>query len=47
MNQVIADASASKAASSLLPKGEDVYKVVKYLDLSVTIEMILVRSKMN
>ena len=32
----------SKAAESILPTGADVYKVVKYLDLSFNMEIVLV-----
>ena len=32
-----------KAAQELLPSGGEIYKVVKYLDLIMNIEMVLVR----
>jgi hypothetical protein len=36
------DLSKFEAASKFLPTGEEIYKVVKYLDLSANIEIVLV-----
>jgi hypothetical protein len=40
--QQMPDLSKFEAASKFLPTGEEIYKVVKYLDLSANIEIVLV-----
>jgi hypothetical protein len=40
--QELPDLSKFEAASKFLPTGEEIYKVVKYLDLSANIEIVLV-----